>query len=65
MKEKNINRYPEISSFKDFHLERERLLLKSKLIETRIDLEVYYIRRAFSISNLFFSFVKKYLQPRI
>jgi hypothetical protein len=61
MKENNSHSYSNISSFKDFHLERERLLLKSKLIETRIDLEFFYIRRAFSFSNLVLSLVKNYI----
>ena len=64
MKENYFHPYSDISSFKDFHLEKERLLLKRKLIETRIDLGIFYIRKAFSISNMIFSLVKEYVLPK-
>ncbi len=64
MKENNFHPYSDISSFKDFHLEKEKLLLKRKIIETRIDLGFFYLRKAFSLSNLIFSVVKEYVLPK-
>ena len=64
MKENYFHPYSYISSFKDFHLEKERLLLKRKLIETRIDLGIFYLRKAFSLSNMIFSLVKEYVLPK-
>jgi len=64
MKENYFHPYSDISSFKDFHPEKERLLLKRKLIETRIDLGFFYLRKAFSFSNMIFSLVKEYVLPK-
>jgi hypothetical protein len=64
MKEKNSNPFSEISSFEDFKLEKERLLLKSKLIETRINLSILLISKVFSFSNLIFSVIKQYVLPK-
>lgn len=59
MKENNRQPYSEITSFEDFRFEKERLLMNKKLMEVKIKLSLLYIRKAFSFSNLIFSFLKK------
>ena len=61
----NYQKFSEISSFEDFRIEKERLLLKSKLAESRIDLDIFMIRRALSLSNLILSFAREYILPRL
>jgi hypothetical protein len=62
-----INRlsYNSITSFEDFHLEKQRLLLKSKLVEAKINMEIILIREVFSISKLVLSLAKEFMLPRI
>jgi hypothetical protein len=57
--------YNSISSFEDFHLERQRLILKSKLIEARINMEIILIRQVFSVSNVVSSFAREFILPKI
>jgi hypothetical protein len=57
--------YPGISSFEDFRLEKERLLLKMELIETRMSFNFEKIRSVFSVSSMLFSLAKEYLMPKI
>jgi hypothetical protein len=65
MKINSHNRYISISSFEDFQLEKQRLILKGKLIEAKINMEIILIREVFSVSNLVMSFAKEFLLPRI
>jgi hypothetical protein len=65
MAESFNHKYSEISSFESLRLEKERLILKSKLAGAKINLEVLHIKRAFSVSNLILSFTKEYLFPKI
>jgi hypothetical protein len=64
MKKFNNHRFSEISSFDDFHHEKERLLLKRKLIETKLYLSYSRITNSFSISKSIFSLVKEYVIPK-
>lgn len=59
------HKYSEIVSFEDLRIEKERLILKSRLAEAKINLDVLHIRKAFSVSNLFLSFAKEYIFPRV
>jgi hypothetical protein len=65
MKINNDNRYTAITSFRDFHREKEILLLKSKLIEARINMEIAVIRQVLSVTNMVLSFAKEFIMPRI
>jgi hypothetical protein len=59
------HKYSEISSFESLRLEKERLILKSKLAGAKIDLDISRIERALSVSNLILSFAKEYVLPNI
>jgi len=65
MKRTDDHFYPGITNFEDFRLEKQRLILKSKLIEAKIDMEIIMIRDVFSVSNLIFSFAKEFILPKI
>jgi hypothetical protein len=65
MKKNNDSYYSELTSFEDLRLERTRLLLKSRLLETRISLNLEGIRETFSFSGLAFSIVKEFLFSKI
>jgi hypothetical protein len=65
MKNKNLYQYSEISNFEDFRLEKERLMLKRKLIETSISLRYLHFREMFSVSNLLFSSAKEFIIAKI
>jgi len=57
--------YNSITSFEDFHLEKQRLILKSKLVEAKINMEIILIREVFSISKLVLSLAKEFMLPKI
>jgi hypothetical protein len=61
----NNQAYSGISSFEDFKLEKERLLLKVELIETRLSFNFEKIRNVFSVSTMLFSLAKEYIMPKI
>jgi hypothetical protein len=65
MKINSDHRYYEITSFEDFRIEKQRLILKSKLIEVKINMEIILIRELFSISNLVLSFAREFIVPKI
>jgi len=65
MKNSSPDRYAEISSFEDLRAEKEQLLFRSKLIETRINLTYLQVSRVFSFSNLFVSLSKEVILPKI
>ena len=65
MKRSKDHHYSEISSFEDLRLEKERLKLKSKLIEARINMDILLIRKTFSVSNLILSFSREFVLPEI
>jgi len=64
MKRFNDHYYPGITNFEDFRLEKQRLILKSKLTEAKINMEIIMIREVFSVSSLFFSFAKEFILPK-
>ena len=57
--------YSDISSFEDLHAERERLIFKSRLIESKLSLSYLHIKEMYSVSNLFTSFAKETIFPKI
>jgi hypothetical protein len=65
MKTNSDDRYNAITSFDDFQREKEILILKSKLIETRINMEIAVIRQVLSVTNMVLSFAKEFIMPRI
>ena len=65
MKKNNDSYYSELTSFEDLRLERTRLILKGRLLETRISLNSEGIRETFSLSGLVFSMVKEFFLSKI
>jgi hypothetical protein len=57
--------YSEISSFDDLRAEKERLIFRSRLIESKLRLNYLHIREMYSVSNLFISFAKETIIPKI
>ena len=62
---KTNQEYAEIASLEDFKLEKERLLLKAELIETRLRYNFEKIRNVFSVTSMVFSFAKEFIIPKI
>jgi len=65
MKRSKDYHYSEISSFEDLRLEKERLKLKSKLIGTKIKLDLIQTRELFSVPALVLSLARKYIPQNI
>ena len=65
MKRNNDYYYSAITSFEDLRLERARLILKSKLIETKIQIDILQTKEVFSISALVLSLARKYIPQEI
>ena len=65
MMKTNNHIYSEINSFEDFQKEREKLLLKRELIETRISLNFHKLTQSFSIVNLLISAGKEFILPKL
>jgi hypothetical protein len=65
MKRNNDHYYPEISSFEDIRLEKTRLILKGKLIESKIGMDILQVREAFSISALVISIARKFIPQEL
>jgi hypothetical protein len=59
MKKNNDYHYSGIASFEDLRLERARLILKGKLIETKIKIDVIQTREVYSVSALVLFFARK------
>ena len=65
MKRNNDYHYSGIDSFEDLRLERARLILKGKLIETKIKIDVLQTKELFSVSALVLSLARKYIPQDI
>jgi hypothetical protein len=61
MKRNNDYHYSGITSFEDLRLERARLILKGKLIETKIQIDILQTRELFSVSSLVLSLARKFV----
>ena len=65
MKKDNRSHYTEISSIEDIKLEKMRLMLKGKLLESRMSLDLRQVRRKFSLAAIAASFAGSFVLPRI
>ena len=65
MKRNSDHPYNAIESFEDFRLESQRLILKGKLIEAKINMEIIQIRQLFSVSNVLISLAREFILPKI
>jgi len=65
MKKSNDYHYSGIDSFEDLRLERARLILKSRLIETKIKIDIIQTRELFSVSGLILTLARKYIPQDI
>ena len=59
------NKYSEISSFDDFHTEKEKLKSRGELVEARLRLTQSEVRRMFSVAGQFFSLAREVVLPKI
>jgi hypothetical protein len=62
---KNRNKYSEISSFDDFHSEKEILKSRGELVESRLNLTQSEVRKMFSVAGQFFSLAREVVIPKI
>jgi hypothetical protein len=65
MKKNNRYRYSEIISFNDFQFEKEKLIFKKKIIETKLDFRFSLIKEAFSTSKIITSITKEIVWPKV
>jgi len=65
MKNNTVTKYSNITSFKDFRDERERLVFRSRIIESKLKLNYFKVTRAFSPSILFSSLAREFILPKI
>jgi hypothetical protein len=65
MKRNEEYHYSGIDSFEDLRLEKARLILKSKIIETKIKIDIFQTRELFSVSGLVLSLARKYIPQDI
>jgi hypothetical protein len=65
MKRNNDYYYSSVASFEDLRLEKARLKLKSRLIESKMKLDIIQIREVFSVSALVLTIVKKFIPTDI
>jgi len=59
------NKYSEISSFDDFHTEKEKLKSRGELVESRLSLTQSEVRKMFSVAGQFFSLAREVVLPKI
>lgn len=62
---KSNHPYSNITSFEDFDLEQERLMMKQKLIEARLSHSISKLGAIFSVTNVVFSLAKEFIYPKI
>jgi hypothetical protein len=65
MKKNNDYYYSGITSLEDLRLEKARLILKTRIIESRINMNLIQIREEFSFQVLAMSVVKELILPKI
>lgn len=64
MKSRN-SYYPDITSFSDFAVEKQRLIYRRKLTETKLNMNFHSMGRLFSFSNIFHTISRKVVLPQI
>lgn len=57
--------YSGITSFEDLNLERSRLILKSKLTEAKISMDIIGLREKFAVTGLVVPLAKKLILPNM
>ncbi len=62
---KTHRKYSEISSFDDFHSEKEKLKSRSELAEAKLRLTQSEVRKMFSVASQFFSLAREVVLPKI
>jgi len=65
MKKNNYYNISEISSFEDIRIERARLNLRSKLIETKIKIDIIQTKETLPLSALVLSVARKFIPQDI
>ena len=65
MRKNNDSHYSGITSFEDLRLERTRLVLRSKLIETKIKIDMIQTKEAFPLSSVALSVARKFVPQDI
>jgi hypothetical protein len=65
MKKNNDYHYSGITTFEDMKLERARLILKGRLIETKIKIDIIQTREVFSLSAMALALARKYIPQDI
>lgn len=65
MKRNNDYHYSSVTSFEDLRLEKTRLILKSKIMESKIKLDVIQIGDMFSIQALVMTVLRKFIPSDI
>lgn len=65
MERNNDHNYSSVTSFEELRLEKARLILKSRLIESKIKMDTIQIREVFSVSAVVLEVVKKFIPADI
>ena len=65
MRKNNDYHYSGITSFEHLRLERTRLVLRSKLIETKIKIDMIQTKEAFPLSAVALSVARKFIPQDI
>lgn len=65
MKRNNDHYYSEITSFEDIRIEKARLILKGKLISSKINIDLILVKERLSLSGLMLSMAGEFILPRI
>jgi len=65
MKRPGIHKFSDIESFDDFRYETDRLVLKSRLVETRLQISFHDITSGFTLSGLIFSLARTLVMPKL
>jgi hypothetical protein len=61
MRKNNDHHYSGITSFEDLRLERTRLLLRSKLIQTKIKIDMIQTKESLPLSAMALSVARKFI----
>ena len=65
MEKNNDYHYSGITTFEDMKLEKARLILKGRLIETKIKIDIIQTREVFSVSAMVLALARKYIPQDI
>jgi hypothetical protein len=65
MKRNNDHYYSGITSFEDIRLEKARLILKGKLMESKLNMDLIQLKETFSISAIVLAFARKFIPQNL